>query len=239
MNWEWLKGLFPALKSVNLRLLNNISVSLFSNNAKATYIVDSRTLNVNWNQLTEKEKQTILRRAPKLVNRGMPVLEEDFNSKADDYVAKIGESDNDELLNYFKEKIPLEDFPILKASLYLRSVLRNGGETRGLKEEISRRYGLRGRNISNLCSAGYFESWVRPAYEEMSKLPKFTPESFLKVYEEIVLNYPFALFVHHEMSGKDIEESISKKIDLMRKYGISEFNIHGIGGENVEKLKSY
>lgn len=144
MNWEWLKGLFPALKSVNLRLLNNISVSLFSNNAKATYIVDSRTLNVNWNQLTEKEKQTILRRAPKLVNRGMPVLEEDFNSKADDYVAKIGESDNDELLNYFKEKIPLEDFPILKASLYLRSVLRNGGETRGLKEEISRRYGLRG-----------------------------------------------------------------------------------------------
>lgn len=39
------------------------------------------------------------------------------------------------------------------------------------------------------------------------------------------------------MSGKDIEESISKKIDLMRKYGISEFNIHGIGGENVEKLK--
>ncbi|MEK7513870.1 MAG: hypothetical protein AAB580_03185, partial [Patescibacteria group bacterium] len=72
---------------------------------------------------------------------------------------------------------------------------------------------------------------------EMSKLPKFTPESFLKVYEEIVLNYPFALFVHHEMSGKDIEESISKKIDLMRKYGISEFNIHGIGGENVEKIK--
>lgn len=235
MNWDWLKNLFPNLKNVNLQLLSNLHISFFSNNKKIT--IDKRSIKIDWKELSVKEKKIVLKKVPQLLKKGADIFDEEFKETAEDYKEKIGVKENQELLEYFRDKIPFSDLPILKASLYLRSVLQNKGQTWIIKEDIMRRYGLRGKNISNLCSAGYFEKWIRPAYEEMIKLPNFSLEKFLKVYEEMVMSYPFALFVHRRMTDQEIEKLIRSKIKLMKQYGITELNIHGIGADNVKKIR--
>ncbi len=234
MNWDWLIKLFPKLKKLNLEFFKNLTFIHIGPKIKYT---DKRSLKINFNKLSPKEKKTISNKLPKLLESGVDILEEKFKETADDYKEKIQSASNQKVLEYFKGKIPDNDISILKASLYLKSVFESDGETKLIKSNIVNRYGVRGRHICNLCTAGYFETWIRPAYEEMSQLSGFTLGKFLKVYEEIVEFYPFALFVHGRMSEREIKQSIEEKIKIAKKYGIKTLNIHGIGSSNLKKIR--
>lgn len=242
MGWQqWLRGFIKVElpKKFSIKFLNNIKNIKILNLkiTKKVIVEDKRTLVLNWRQLSREGKKELSNQLPFIVKDGGAVLEGEFKDRADDYKKQIDAPEKQELIKYFSDKIPLSDISILKASLYLKSLLESGGETRKIKQEIMIRYGNRGKNISNLCSAGYYETWIKPLYEEMRKLPEFSKEKFLEVYNEIVNLYPFAVFIHHGMSSEEVEQIITQKIKASRQYGIKTLNIHGIGEENVAKIR--
>ncbi|MEE8403261.1 MAG: hypothetical protein V3R93_05875 [Candidatus Hydrothermarchaeaceae archaeon] len=106
-----------------------------------------------------------------------------------------------------------------------------------LKGDIIKKHGKRGLNISNLCSAGYFETMIRPLYEEMKKDPDFSNEKFMEKYDIIINEEAFAIFVSGSMSVDNVKNAIQQKIERNLKYGVKFVNIHGIGKGNVEKIR--
>jgi len=234
---KWLKGLVRLDlhgAKFNLGLFSGIHIAV--DNSRKIIINDNRPI-ISWKQLSSKEQKELLSFFPSQLKQGIPLLETEFHQSADKFSNFSRQRGYQDLTAYFIDKLPGEDILILKASLYLKWVLSQNMRTDRLKQDIVERYGSRGQNISNLCSAGYFETVIKPLFEEMKQSPGFTVEKFLQVYEEIVTHYPFAVFIHRHMDAKTVEILIKKKIGDMEKYGISTLNIHGIGRYNVKRIK--
>lgn len=228
--------IFPELRSLDIKILSNIHLNLNLHIGSRVEIKDTKLL-VDFNQLTLEEKVQILQTLPEEVKNGIPLLETKFRTQLEDYKQEIGQSENKKILEYFQGKIPTADIPILKASLYLKSLLNERRDTGQVKKDIVNRYGTRGKHISNLCSAGYFNTWIKPLFEEMAKAPDFTIENFQKVYNEVIDNMPFALFVNRGMNKSEIKKIIEEKITAMQAYGIKTLNIHGIGEKNSQNIR--
>jgi hypothetical protein len=233
---DWLKGLFtvlPQLKRASLKLLNNIHIgNRIIDNRTIIYENKQTIINLPVTQTAEKEK--ILYEIPKISAQARaPVILQQFDNLAQDINANINSKDDIETIGYFTGKVPPEDVYILQSSIYIKKVFDRGGDIEELKNGLRNRYGSRGINICNLYSAGYFESWIKPLYENFASSDDFRPESFLEAYELIVNQYPFAIFVHRAMSSKEIEQVADKKIKECLSYGISTLSLHGIGSDNV------
>lgn len=99
--------------------------------------------------------------------------------------------------------------------------------------DIIARFGERGKNICNLYTAGYFDSQIKPLYEEVGTSDLL---QFNQIYEQIVTESPYAVFIHAEMSVKNVGETVKQKMEISKKYGIKYLNIHGIGKDNVDKI---
>ena len=150
-----------------------------------------------------------------------------------DFGEKEQDLHNQQLLDFFRNKIPEQDIYILRASLYIKKLRGERKNVDALKWQIMDRYGERGKNIVNLCSAGYFESLIKPLYEHMNKQPRFSGKKFLSIYNRIVEEHAFAIFVHRNMTKSALKSEIEKRI----KYAIQTFNIHALGKQNIEKIK--
>ncbi len=234
---KWLKGLIRFDlhgARFNLKLFSGINIAV--DNSKKIVINDNRPV-ISWKHLSPKEQRELLSFLPSQLKQGLPLLESGFHQTVSQFSSFSRQPEYRDSTAYFIDKLPGEDILILKASLYLKWVLSQNMKTDRLKQDIVERYGVRGKNISNLCTAGYFETVIKPLFEEMKLSPGFTVEKFLQVYEEIVTHYPFAIFIHRHMNSKTVEILIKKKIEDMEKYGISSLNIHGIGKYNVRIIK--
>lgn len=227
--------IFPELKKVNLK---NIVKIHFGINIGNKIKITNNTYKFDYHALPEEQQKSLLKTLPEEINKDNDLLEEKFEEKTQDYKNVISESSNREILIYFNDKLPPSDLPILKASLYLKYLLESGKETGNIKQDITMRYGRRGNNISNLCSANYFQTWIKPLYEEMKKSSEFSKEKFYIAYNEIVENSPFALFVNKYMNKEEVKKEIKLKIEQMRKYGVENLNIHGIGEKNIECIRN-
>lgn len=144
----------------------------------------------------------------------------------------------DAQLEKYIGKIPDSDLPILRAALHLREQHKAGEPVDGLKRDIADTYGRRGSNIANLCTAGYFESYVWPMYEELLARPNFTRQRFLDTYNRVVEDAPFAMFIGRYHTEAKIIEEITEKLRLNKRYGVHQMNIHTIGADNVRKIES-
>ena len=210
---EWISDTLAKIGSkikLPKNVLNNLKINLLNNiNNNSPVIYDKRTqiLNINLGKQSPESIKDILSSLPEIVDAGFPTLKLTSTQKAEDYLEKIGVSENQKLIGYYADKLPAGDLVILKASLYLKSVLSNGGETISIKNDIAKRFGARGRNISNLCSANYFNTVIRTVYESMSKAKDFKIEMFWKEYNFIVDIYPFAVFVNVGMGEKEIKKT--------------------------------
>jgi len=237
---KFLDGLikfFPALKKLNLKFFtkNHLHLTLVEVNNGC----DQRTQTLSLAKLSETKRKKLLSSIlPRALKDGTDILPKKFDDNAEDYKEKINVEQNLEILEYFRDKIPNGDLSILKASLYLRSLLKGGKDTGVVKQGIVQNYGRRGANISNLVTGGYFESWFKPLYEEMIKTSNFSIEKFQSAYNEVVVNLPFTLFVNSSMSGDVVKEKIKEKLETAEKYGIVSLNIHGIGERNVKIIRS-
>lgn len=227
MSNNWFDGLvkiFPQLRKVTSKIKLTL-INIDNRN------IDKRSVNVlNIGNLDSKQKEQLLKSLPKALSEGYEILESKYEEEAEDYSKKISKKKNIELIEYFQGKIPEKDLYALKASIYIKEVFDGGGDIQSLKQGLRNRYGQRGNNISNLYSAGYFETWIKPMYENSSSQDI---QVFLETYELIVEDFPFAIFVSRDMSVAEITREIKNKINDCQKYGIETLNIHGIGEENI------
>ncbi len=199
-------------------------------------IVDNGVPKVNLLALDSEEKEKVMRAL--LTGFERKDILNIIEKKAEDRVIDIKRkaSATELTLSYYKDKISDRHYKILEASLYLREVYRQGSDIKDLKRDIMRKYGEDGKIISNLCSANYFEGYLKQAYEEMSQSPTFTPEEYQQYFQTIITTQPFAIFVHTEMEEDELEGLIQRKIQTHQNYGIKFLAIHGIGYQNVKKI---
>lgn len=165
------------------------------------------------------------------------LLEEGAKKTLDDFLVIDKQKEGRGLIEFFRGKIPASDLQALRAGLYIHEVFERGESVRNLKLSVIQKYGRRGANIVNLYTAGYYKSHIRPLYEKMLVQPDFSPEDFTRIYDEIVTQYPFAVFVGQRMSEKEFEVEVRNKMKMNKKYGINQMNIHGIGEDNVSKIQ--
>ena len=194
------------------------------------------TININSSGLNEESKRLLqgaIRGA--LEQSAVPILEENAAIEIDQIAsANLGD---DEVYTYFVDKIPEADRPILLASLYIRRQYRAGHTVEELKQQLRDQHGERGNNISNLCTGGYFESYLKPMYEELSTRPNFVPSMFIDSYEVIIKNEPFVVFVNRSHSHELLLNEIISKLERNRMYGMHKLDLHALGQRNVKMLQ--
>ncbi len=163
-----------------------------------------------------------------------------YSGELDQY--KEENSDKD-LLDYFKGKISKEDYEILKISLFLRFRFRLKENVSDIKSDIIKRFGDRGKNIANLCSAEYFEEYIRPLWDTIHKSVVKKDEAdqkFKKIFELIVRDGLLAVFVHHKMTEDKLAAKIAGKIEESRRYGFvmisDQLYVHALSLPNVKTV---
>lgn len=218
-------------KSFHVKLIGDKNTVGFINVTK-----NEIQLNVNSNEIKDPlvRKQVLDLIRDEVHVQGQPILE----AKASEVVQSVATTKPDaELLNYFRNKIPEEDIAILRAALTVRNLFNKSQPVDNYLSDIRYKYGQHGANIANLCSADYFESQIKPMYEELSKRPNFTPEMFLGNYQILVDSAPFAVFVSRTDSVQELLLQVIQKLEFNKMYGLKKLNIHGIGHENVKKIE--
>jgi len=230
--FDQLVKIFPNLKNV----FSTIKI-LSDNKSSKTIIYNGLVLQINTDTITDPDQKKALQDfVRKSLQPDSPlIIENESDNLLEEFKAR--DLQHKSLLEYFRNKIPVSDYHILRASLFLKSQLDDGKPTERLKEDIVLKYGDRGRNIANLCSSGYFESFIKPLSEKI--IHDFGENSltqFSEIYEVIVTQSPVAIFVNRWMSEEELKAKILKQIAINRHYGINYLNIHGISRENVRKI---
>lgn len=202
---------------------------------KFAYNRKSKELTVVATLLQDKKKELLLTIIRKVFSSGGIILKQSKEDTLESYIdyTKTNNSDKS-ILKFFEGVIPKNDYYALKMSLYLRDQQKKGRVINQYKENIRERFGERGANIANLCSAGYFEGEFLPLL--YNSVPK---ESFQEYYEIVIEKKARALFVHRDMGLEDLEKEFNLMLEKALKYHITEFRIHGLGTQNVATIKEF
>lgn len=142
-------------------------------------------------------------------------------------------NNNNVILTFFKDIIPLDDYFALKTSLYIEYLAKKGINIFYHKKDLRDRFGKRGANIANLCSANYFRDVFMPLYNDGGK------DSFKEYYELAVAKSAIALFVNAHMDVSEIKFEVDDMVAKAIKYGLEDFHVHGKGYKNVSNIKDF
>lgn len=183
--------------------------------------------------LQAQDKDLVLEIIRKIHNDGGLILKETKKTTLDTYSEYSRENANQTTLKFFESILDRDDFYALKMSLFIRSEMSRGVPVSAYKNDIRERFGERGSNIANLCTAGYFEKEFIPLYNAVTK------EEFFEYYEIAVAKKARALFVHRGMGQDEMEDEFQKILERALRYHIKEFRIHGLGVQNVATLKQF
>ena len=238
---SWFENLKEFVKvNFNINISDLVTIQINNNNIseRVEYNDEEKFLSVN----LEKLEPDVLDRFgvfPKeAVNEGELLIENPSHERIVDIRLKEDLTDVQQLLKYFKGKIPPYDFVVLRQAIYIKKLFDEGGNSEviyRLKGEVIKEYGKRGLNICNLYSSGYFDTAIKPLYEEIKK-QEFDEDVFLKNYDIIINEEAFAVFVSGNMSLSTVRDTVRKKMKRNIKYGIKTVTIHGIGQSNVSKI---
>lgn len=194
----------------------------------------TQTLKIDLDQLTNIQKQDFKELAKSYVQEGNYLLESDSASLLNKLYDFNKHSSYNKYLTFFKPLIPAEDFEALLASYFMRKEHTEGGDRDKLKRfksDIQDRYGKRGALIANLCTAGYFEEYLIPIYNN-------EPSEFQGYYDLLVAKQALTMFIHSRMKKKEIISGLKNKIGLAKKYGLSHFYVHTKGKTNIKTVKN-
>ena len=119
----------------------------------------------------------------------------------------------------------------MEEALFIRSEFhaRREGVVKVLKHQMIVQYGDRGRNITNLCTADYFDDLI--SYHNDNGR-----EAFQKVYDLMVNKEAFALFVHSGMNKSSIKTEINQKVKQAVNFHIASIFIHGRGKTIINRI---
>lgn len=246
---DGLKGLFKDAIKIDLRNLVNIHINVNSGNTTTgdkkdssidAFMVsaDGKRLEIDPAKLTVPQQnhfKKILKES--VLNEDYSLIEETSQNLLQEFWQVDSSAANQELLKRLRTHIPVDDFKALRASLLLRARYLSTGDIGYLKEDIIRMYGKRGGVIANMCTAGYFEEMIVPILNGIEGRPGFTEEAFNRLYETIIAEHGFALFVTASMTAKKVEKAVGEKIETNKRYGLGYVSIHGIGKANIKKIR--
>lgn len=234
---EKLKEIIKLDFKIDLRQFFHINI-VVNKNLPAIQIDDqSKTLTVNLDHSQTKEKITPAIKDAVLKEQ-MLLMEQSMEQMIDEVKKSESNVDNIKLIEKLKEFIPPADIPIIRAALYLKKKYRDRDPgVQRLKEDIVERYGDRGRKIANLCTAGYFENQILPLLQALQTGEKVDKTRFQEMYDIMILQSGFAVFVHAFMTKDRLKKTLLEKIDSNLKYGMKVLHIHGIGKENVKNIR--
>lgn len=229
---DWLNKL-KALFNIEINSpLITVHITKDSNNQQKEYLYDKnkKKLEVFLNKLPKEKESEIKSVVQNYLEEKNKLLEINTTKLLHNLYKYNENNENKQILNFFEQIVPKNDFEALESALYLRYVFQNKGDINKLKKDIRQRFGDRGNNIANLCSAGYFEEFLIPLYNS-------SKTEFNTLYELIILKSVVAVFVNRNMKHEEITEEIKKRLEISKKYGINFIHIHGIGESNISKIK--
>lgn len=238
----WFDKLKKLLEVNNVRInFNNnslINITKDSHNNRFDektghyYDPDSRILHLHIDKVPIDIKNALQPTTKEFIKEGHKLLEIKARCLLERLYQYNKNNPDKNILAFFEEIIPKDDYEALNSALFLRSQFKEGkGDIISLKADIRSRFGDRGNNISNLCTAGYFEEFLMPLYNS-------SKDEFARLYEVIISRSIMAVFVHKRMELENIPNEITLKLELCKKYGIKFIHIHGIGKFNIEKIKN-
>ena len=95
-----------------------------------------------------------------------------LKAKTEEVLASYREYSEDNkytyILEFFAGILSPADYSALKMSLYIRHQMDIHKDVGKLKADIRARFADRGANIANLCTAGYFEKYFIPLYNQLA-----------------------------------------------------------------------
>ncbi len=197
------------------------------------YIWDhkDKILTISVPRLQKLDEDVLLCLIRKVHSQGGILFNRDKNDVLESFKTYLDKNSNKKILDFFRKKMPESDFEALEMSLFLREQSKKGDDISIYKKEIRDKFGPRGTNISNLCSAGYFE-------DEFMKLSNELETDEYNAYYELAVGIRArALFVNSEMNVDTIEKAFDGMINKAIQYHIDKFNIHGIGKTNIDNIK--
>ena len=227
-------------KLTHLIKTGDIILKLFSGNTKTEnhlHVDNSKHLTINITQLDQSGQDKLKNILNELKEDGYTLLEDKSNKRLADIVTEEQTDTSKKFLDFFRDKISPQDLEIVRGALYVKTLFDKGERNLDvLKADIRQKYGQRGNNIVNLCSAKYFESYLIPYYEHLSKTEVDKQEisrKFVGLFNTLAVELPFTVFVYHHMTAEEVLKQIASKFE----YGAEFVNIHGIGVHNVSTIK--
>lgn len=224
----------------NLINIQNIHINNNYSSKPLEYDEDTKRLSLNNKKFSPTERTKIREILREAENEGATLLLKESEERVKDIKLKEESADVSSLLRFFKDKVPPNDFNALRGAIYVDKLAREGKkfeEVYHLKGEIGRKFGGRGLKICNLYASGYFETMIKPLYEEFSQHGFFDRKNFLNKYNTIINEEAFAVFVRGDMDSMEVKNTIKTKMQRNLKYGRRNVTIHGIGRSNAEKIR--
>ena len=231
----------PSFFKINFNKLRTLfktaTIKLFSdNNITHNHHHDNRVVNININPavLKSPERDKFIEDLKNAINeKDITLLCDSTHKRIEDFRQEEKGKDSVDIMNFFRGKVSEKDLAIIRGALYIRKCFSRGENIDALKHDIMLKHGERGKNIVNLCTAGYFEEYMVPFYDVVLK-QKGNEEEALKAFscyfDRIVNELPFTIFVCQDRTSEYVIEEVRRKIE----YGTKFVNIHGIGKHNVK-----
>lgn len=168
---------------------------------------------------------------PLLDNLGLKDVEE--TSKGVDL-----ESNDKELLGYFKGKLPSRLYELFELCLILRNMRLNHLDIRGFKLRIMKEYPIYGRNMTNLVNEKYFEYKFKELYIEMEQEEDFDISKFHEEIDYQIRKLPSMVFIDSRSDYDILLGDARWKLMQMIEHGLEDITVHAIGYNNVDTAKN-
>lgn len=179
-------------------------------------------------------------------DQGEFILEDSIKDKK--AIERASEDDQiQSTLAYYDGKLGDRYFGMLKAALFLRRIWQgdkyelNRNEMRKRKRDIAERFGDEAHVVCNLATAGYFDEggYIRTLFEDLELNTDVDELDYIELFEEVVNNQPFTVFVGAHEDVHLINQRIKKRIRQKQQYGVEYdfIDIRGIGDLNREKIQ--
>lgn len=165
-------------------------------------------------------------------NKGnLQFLFQSSNNEIEDYNEFEKNPKQSSTIDFFKDKISSEDLQCLKTGLYVKKLMRaDVGRAIQIRDRATIR-GKRARNVVSIASAGYFETFLRPIFENKPI------EEARQEYEEIVESLPEYIFVYGGMTEQRIVSEIDSRITQKERYHLQLERLVVIGLDScVDKI---
>jgi len=208
----------------------------FSKTANYFLEKDGEKLLVNLNKADPEEKQKfkeILDDSIQNYDEGL--LTTKNVNKTKQIKKNLPKQKDEELLNFYKEKISGDIYKALELSIIVRNAFKSNEDISELKRDIYLKFPDFGNNVCNLTTSNYFDDYFKELYDIMSKEDNFNISKYGKEVERIVKELPYMVFINRYKSFEEFKGQVEFKLNRMKRYGTNKLKLHALGYDNVEK----